>query len=248
MRMRLRLRPEYPSSTYRAADAQLAVATGGNATWPTAEFAHPGDQRSEPVTSLAVETDWLSTRGGSRRVRIAAPVLGGVAALLMVVVGCTSVTDGSPTVDAKDVPVYRASMSASIEASVAASSALESESQASLTTQAVHSACEALSQSSDDAITAINDYVVAFNENTADASAKAGPAVDSLNKSADLVSSSISDAMSPDVEDALNGWVDAAKAVATAISGNYSEDEFNSAINRLNDSKTHAVAICDAAY
>ena len=90
-----------------------------------------------------------------------------------------------------------------------------------------------------DSITAVNDYVKAFNENAPDAQAKAGPAVDSLNHSADLVAPSISDPLSHELKDALNAWVDAARGVANAIAGNYGPDEFNAAVTKLNDVKTH---------
>jgi hypothetical protein len=202
---------------------------------------------------------WLSTpRRGSghdednrrsvQRVRIAALVVGSLAACAMIVVGCTSVTNGTPKVDAKEAPVYRASVSASVEASAATSSARESERQASLTTQAIHSSCEALSSSSVDAITAVNDYVKAFNDNAADVQAKAGPAVDALKHSADLVAGSMSGPLSPQLRDALNGWIDSARAVATAIARNSGPDEFNATVSKLNDSKTKALALCDAAY
>jgi hypothetical protein len=197
---------------------------------------------------VAVRIGWLSTPGRLRCLRIAAPVLGGVAALLLVVVGCTSVTDGTARVDAAEAPAVRASMTASVQASAAMSSAQESARQDSLTTAAVHTSCEALSASSVDAINALNDYVGAFNEDTADAQAKAGPAVDSLNHSADLVSGSMSDSLSQELTDAMKAWIDSARAVATAINGNYSADDFNVAINRLNDSKSDVSALCDAAY
>ena len=185
---------------------------------------------------------------GSSRMRIVALVVGSLAGLAMIIVGCTSVTEGSPTVNATDGPVYRASVSASIEESAASSSARESERQESLTTEAVHSSCEALSSSSVDSITAVNDYVKSFNENSADAQAKAGPAIDSLNHSADLVARSISDPLAQELKDALNGWVEAARGVATAIAGNYGPDEFNAAVTQLNDVKTRALDLCDAAY
>jgi hypothetical protein len=117
-----------------------------------------------------------------------------------------------------------------------------------MTLQAVHSSCEALSSSSVDAITAVNDYVKAFNDNSSDAEAKKGPAADALNHSADSVAQSISDPLSQELKDAMNGWVDAARGVATAISGNYGPDEFNSAVSKLNDVKSHALDLCDAAY
>jgi hypothetical protein len=183
-----------------------------------------------------------------KRLRIAALVVGTLAALAMIIVGCSSVTEGSPKVDAAEAPVYRASVSASIEESAASSSARESERQASLTTEAIHSSCESLSSSSVDAITAVNDYVDSFNQNAADIGAKAGPAIDALNHSADLVARSVSDPLGQELKDALNAWVDAARGVATAIAGNYGPEEFNSAITQLNDSKTTALNLCDAAY
>jgi hypothetical protein len=183
-----------------------------------------------------------------KRLRIAAQVMGSLAAMAMIIVGCNSVTSGSPTVDRADAPVYRASVSASAEESAASSSSRESERQQSLTTQAIHSSCEALSSSSVDAITAVNNYVQAFNQTAADVPAKAAPAIDALNHSADLVAGSVSDTLSPNLRDALNAWVDAARGLATAIAGNYGMDEFNAAISKLNDTKTTALNLCDAAY
>jgi hypothetical protein len=183
-----------------------------------------------------------------KRLRIAATGMGSLAATAMIIVGCNSVTSGSPTVDRADAPVYRASVSASIEESAASSSTRESERQASLTTQAIHSSCEALSSSSVDAITAVNNYVDAFNKNAADVPAKAAPAIEQLNHSADVVAGSVSDALAPNLRDALNAWVDAARGLATAIAGNYGADEFNTAISKVNDTKTTALNLCDAAY
>ncbi|OBF26535.1 hypothetical protein A5724_31630 [Mycobacterium sp. ACS1612] len=179
---------------------------------------------------------------------MAALVIGILAVIAMVIVGCTSVTRGSAQIDRADAPVYRASVSASIEESASSSSARESERQASLTTQAIHTSCEALSSSSVDAITAVNNYVDAFNRNAADATAKAQPAVDALNHSADVVAGSVSDTLAPNLRDALNAWVDAARGLAAAIAGNYGPDEFNAAITKLNDTKTTALNLCDAAY
>lgn len=183
-----------------------------------------------------------------KRLRIVALVIGSLAAMAMIIVGCTSVTQGSAEIDRADAPVYRASVSASSVESAASSSSRESERQASLTTQAVHTSCEALSSSSVDAITAVNNYVDAFNKNAADAAAKAPPAVAALNHSADLVGRSVSDPLSPNLRDALTAWVDAARGLAAAIAGNFGPDEFNAAITKLNDTKTTALNLCDAAY
>ena len=166
----------------------------------------------------------------------------------MIVVGCTSVTDGDAAVAEGEAPLYRASVSASFEESAASSSARESERQESLTTAAVRSSCEVMSSSSADAIGAVNTYVDAVNTNPADVDRTAGPAVDALNQSADLVAGTISDRLVPEIRDSLRGWVDAARGVATAIAGKYGPDEFNAAITRLNDSKTAALDRCDAAY
>jgi hypothetical protein len=183
-----------------------------------------------------------------KRLRIAALVVGSLAAAAMVIVGCSSVTDGSPKVDAAEAPVYRASVSASIEESAASSSARESERQEALTTEAIHTSCETLSTSSVEAITAVNDYVDAFNANAGDIAARAGPATDALNHSADEVARSMSEPLPPELKDAMNAWVDAARGVATAVAGNYGPEEFNVAITRLNDTKTTALNLCDAAY
>ncbi len=185
---------------------------------------------------------------GAPRLRIAALAMGSLAAAAMVIVGCSSVTQGDATIDAADAPLYRASVSASIEASAASSIARESERQESLTTQAIHTSCEALSSSSVDAISAVNNYVNGFNENAADVQSRAGPAIDSLNRSADLVGGSLSDELAPELRGALTAWVDAARTVATAISSNVGPDEFNATITKLNDSKTDALTLCDASY
>lgn len=181
------------------------------------------------------------------RLRIAALAFGAPAGLAMVVVGCASVTSGTATVNKADAPIYQASVSASIAESAASSSARESERQASITTRAVHTSCEALSSSSADAITAVNGYVDAYND-SADVAATAGPAIDSLNGSADLVSGSLSEPLGPELNGAMTRWVDAARAVASAIATDIAPGPFNDAINELNDSRTVALDLCDAAY
>ena len=69
-----------------------------------------------------------------------------------------------------------------------------------------------------------------------------------LNPDGDLVAGSVSDPLAPSLRDALNAWVDAARGLASAIAGNYGPDEFNAAISKLNDTKTTALDLCDAAY
>ncbi len=165
----------------------------------------------------------------------------------MVVVGCASVTSGTAAVDKTDAPIYQASVSASIAESAASSSTRESERQASITTKAVHTSCEAISNSSADAISSVNAYVDAYNRN-ADVVASAGLAIRALNGSADLVSDSLSDPLGPELNAALTRWVDAARAVASAIETGIDPGPFNDATNELNDSRTVALDLCDAAY
>jgi hypothetical protein len=167
---------------------------------------------------------------------------------MMIAVGCQSVTQGDATVDAADPPVYRASVSLSSEESAASSSSRESARQSSLTTEAVHTACEALSSTSVDAIAALNAYVAAYNDNAPDVVAKAVPAVEALNRSADLVAGGISDPLSPELKAALTGWVEASRALARAVSSDAGMDEFNAAVGRLNDSQGAALRLCDEAY
>jgi hypothetical protein len=179
-----------------------------------------------------------------KRLQIPALVMGILAAMAMIIVGCNSVTSGTATINRADPPVYRASVSSSSEESVAS----ESERQKSITRQAVHSSCDVLSSSSVDAITAVNNYVDAFNTNAADAAAKAPLAIDALNHSADLVTNGESDLIAQNLRDGLNAWGDAAKGLAAAIAGNFGTDEFNAAIAKLNDTKTTALNLCEAAY
>src|SRR5690349_17268250 len=114
----------------------------------------------------------------SPQLRVVAQVAGSLAGIAMIIVGCTSVTAGSATVNANDAPLYKASVSASAEESAASSRARESERRESMTNEAVHSACEALASGSVDSIAAVNDFVAAFNASAPDAASKAGPAVD----------------------------------------------------------------------
>jgi hypothetical protein len=187
-------------------------------------------------------------RRQGRRLQTAARILGSLAAAAMIIVGCTSVTSGSGQVDREAAPVYRASVSASVEESIAQSSARESERQQSLTTAAIHTSCEDLSQSSVNAIGAVNAYVDAVNENTPEVGVRAGPAVEALNISANLVASGISDVLAPELRDALGAWVGAARDVAGTITRDAGPDEFNDAVTRLNDSREVALELCDASY
>ncbi|MEI7546247.1 MAG: hypothetical protein WCJ53_15650 [Mycobacteriaceae bacterium] len=186
--------------------------------------------------------------GSGRRCRIAALWVAGAAVLVIPVAGCTAVTGGDAMVNAADAPAYRTSMSVSSSQSVASSSARESERQASLTTAAVHSSCETLSNTSADAIDAVNAYVSAFNEKGGDVANTEGPAVDGLNQSAEAVTGSVSDVMPQELRDAFAAWVSGAQAAADAINNQASPSEFNQIIGELNDARSAALSLCDATY
>lgn len=181
------------------------------------------------------------------RLRKSALGAGWAATLATVVVGCTMVVDGNGHADETDVPVYRASVSSSIAASESSSAARESERQATLTTQAVRTACEDLSSSSVDAVRAVNAYVEASNKRPADVAATTGPAIDALNRSADLVSADNKDALPADLRDQLTQYVNAVHVVVDAIRGGGVES-FNSASDGLNAAKDNALRRCDTAY
>lgn len=180
--------------------------------------------------------------------RIAGLLAGGAAAVSMAAVGCTSVTEGGPTVKAGEAPAYRTSMSLSSSQSAASSSAREAQRQASMTTQAVHTTCETLSTTSADAIDAVNVYVSAFNEGDGNTGGADGPAVDSLDQSADAVEDSISDIVPDEVRDAFMQWVDGARATAEAIRRNAAPAEFNTVVDDLNAARSDVLRLCDATY
>ena len=54
--------------------------------------------------------------------------------------------------------------------------------------------------------------------------------------------------LAPELRDSLTEWVDAARGVATAIADDIAPVPFNDAINRLNDARSLALDLCDAAY
>jgi hypothetical protein len=179
--------------------------------------------------------------------RRGALALGCVAAVVMGIVGCTTVTNGTATPDTKVAPAYRQSVSASVSASSATSRVRESQRQQSLTTVAVRTSCDSLATSSKDAIDKVNEYVSAFNggRNT---SPTEGPAIGALNDSATTVSNSFSDALSQQLRDAFNAYVDAARGVANAIGAHASIAEFNKRVDQLNDTKTKALKLCLASF
>jgi hypothetical protein len=166
-------------------------------------------------------------------------VIGAVAALGMGVVGCTSIIDGTASVDTSAAPVYRSSVSAS----AATSSIRETQRQQSLTTQVVRGACGRFASTSSDAVDSVNKYVEAFNNN-GDISGTAGPAVDALNHSADEVSGIVDKVPSAELRDTFSSYVDAARAVASAISSRASVSVYNSRKDQLNSIREKGMQLC----
>lgn len=179
--------------------------------------------------------------------RRGALALGCVAVLVMGIVGCTSVTNGKATPDTNVAPAYRQSVSASVSASSATSRVKESQRQQSLTTRAVRTSCDTLATSAKDAIDKVNAYVAAFNGGRSTGPAE-GPAIGALNDSATTVSNSFNDALSQQLKDAFNAYVDAARGVANAIGTHASIAEFNRRVDQLNDTKTKALKLCLASF
>lgn len=114
-------------------------------------------------------------------------------------------------------------------------------------TKAIRTSCDALAATSKDAIDKVNAYVAAFNQGR-NTGPTEGPAIDALNNSASTVSGSLSAALSAQLGDALNAYVDAARAVANAIGAHASTAVFNRRVDRLNDTKTKALTMCVAAF
>ena len=104
-----------------------------------------GGRDRDPVTSAAVLIGWRAVprRHVGESARRGALALGCVAALMIGIVGCTNVTNGTAR-RYQVAPAYRASVSASVSASAATSSMRESQRQQSLTAKAVRTSCDAL--------------------------------------------------------------------------------------------------------
>jgi hypothetical protein len=182
----------------------------------------------------------------SRRLQIGGRAIGWVAAVSMAIVGCATVTDGTPTADTAIAPAYRTSVSASISASAATSSLRETQRQQSLTTLAAVRACESFATSSKDAVDKVNDFVAAYNQGR-DTTPSEGPAVETLNHSADMVEGNTGGPLSQELHQALNAYADAARGLANAIRSHGEMAEFNQRVNQFNDTKTEAVKLCRAS-
>ncbi|MEE6138930.1 hypothetical protein SKC41_21690 [Mycobacterium sp. 050128] len=186
------------------------------------------------------------TRGGQFPKR-GVLALGCIATALMGIVGCTTVTNGTATPDTKVAPAYRQSVSSSVSASIATSSVRESQRQQSLTTKAIRSSCDSMATTSKEAIDKVNAYVGAFNGGRGTGPFE-GPAIDALNNSASTVSNNFNDALSAQLKDAFNAYIDAARGVANAIGTHAGTGEFNRRVDQLNDTKTKALKLCLASF
>ncbi|UMB71552.1 hypothetical protein [Mycobacterium paraterrae] len=184
---------------------------------------------------------WLGWPGWPSAARAA----GCIAAVLIAVVGCSTITDGSPSADTAIAPAYRQSVSASVSASAATSSIRESQRQRSITVAAVVKACESFAISSKEAVDKVNDFVAAYNRG-GDTSGAEQPAIDALTHSADTVEGDSNGPLSRQLREALNAYNDAAREVANAIRSHAGTDQFNQRVNQLNDAKTEAVKRCRA--
>jgi hypothetical protein len=183
--------------------------------------------------------------GAMSRWRIAVQALGVTAMTVLVVVGCTTVTAGSPAVNVGDATSYRTWAAGSSSHAAAEASAQESTRKERMTAEAVADACEVLSSSSVDVVTAINAYVKASTTgDEADVQAKAQSAVDVLNRAADSVASSLNTPLLPAMAGALAAWVDATRVVTKAITERYVQQEFNAAVDKFNQANADGLNSC----
>lgn len=104
-------------------------------------------------------------------------------------------------------------------------------------------ACASLITTSKNAIDKTNEFVQAFNSGRGTGPTE-GPAIDALNDSATTVANSFNDAMSQQIKDAFNAYIDAAHSVANAIGTHAGTSEFNKRVDQLNDTKKKAIKLC----
>jgi hypothetical protein len=105
--------------------------------------------------------------------------------------------------------------------------------------------CLAMTNSSLDAVTAINAYVDAFNT-TREEAHLADAAVGGLDASIRRVELTFGPVLPQRLHDALKAYTKAARELAGVISRRGAEEEFNTAIDRLNSTKATALDQCDA--
>ncbi len=180
-----------------------------------------------------------------RRIRVGARVSGAVAAIVMGVVGCQSIVEGTPQANETEAPAYRSMVSSSVSASLVTSSSRESQRQQSLTTQAIKGSCGKFASSSSDAVETVNKYVEAFNSG-GDVAGTAGPAVEALNHSADETTAAINDKLSTEMRNAFTAYAEAARSVAEAISTKAPTAVYNSRKDQLNTAREKGMQLCRA--
>ena len=184
-----------------------------------------------------------------RQWRIASLAAGLIAAAVLTVVGCTNINAGAPAADTNDARSYRTWVADSLSQSAAVASERESTRRESETAEAVANACETRSSTRVDVVTAINAYVNAVaGRRDADVAATAQAAVDTLNRGADAVESSLNTALLPQVADAFRAWADEARALAKAISERYGQQEFNAEVDKFNHANQTALDMCGGSH
>src|SRR5208283_1081234 len=154
-----------PIVPHRGSGRVAAVRSPPEVRLPTPFRRVPRRLKSHPVTSATVLIGWRAVPRAhvGDTPRRGALALGCIAAALIGIVGCTTVTNGTATPDTKIAPAYRQSVSASVSASSATSSIRESQRQQSVTTRAVRTSCDSLATTSKDAFDKVNAFVGAFN-------------------------------------------------------------------------------------
>jgi hypothetical protein len=204
------------------------------------------NRQADPVTSQIVGNGWRAVlaRDFPKRGALA---LGCIAVVSMAIVACTNVTGGKAGPDTAAAPAYRSSVSLSISASSETSKTRESQRQASLTTQAIRSSCNGFATTSKTAIDSVNAFVAAFNQGK-NTGPTEGPAIDALNNTANTTAGGINDALSQEMKDAMNAYVDASRGVANAIATHAASGEFNRRVDQLNDTKTKVVKLCQGSF
>ena len=73
-------------------------------------------------------------------------------------------------------------------------------------------------------------------------------AVDTLNRGADSVATSLNTALLPRVADAFSAWVDATRGVAKAIGERNSQQEFNAEVDKFNHANETALDMCGGSH
>ena len=106
--------------------------------------------------------------------------------------------------------------------------------------------CLAMTNSSLDAVTAINAYVDAFNTTREEEAHLADAAAGGLDASVRRVELTFGPVLPQRLRDALKAYTKAARELSGVISRRGAEEEFNTAIDRLNSTKATALDQCDA--